>query len=153
MAKEIERKFLLSSEKWREEVIQEFDIQQGYILKGNDRAVRIRIKSGKAILNMKKGKSAIEREEFEYEIPLEDGMSLMKWCEQKILKTRYIVNRGDHVWEIDEFHGSNKGLVVAEIELDSVSQTFSLPDWIGLEVSEDPHYLNTYLSANPFSEW
>jgi CYTH domain-containing protein len=92
--------------------------------------------------------------EFEYAIPTPDGLELLQLCEgTPISKTRHIVYTGEMKWEIDEFHGANDGLVVAEIELVTEDQAFALPDWIDREVTDDPRYFNSNLIEHPFSKW
>jgi adenylate cyclase len=110
---------------------------------------------GVATLNIKTATTAISRSEFEYEIPVADAEALLadSCAGHPIEKTRYEIEYSGLTWEVDEFHGANIGLVVAEVELESESQPVTLPPWVGREVSGDPRYLNTNLSQRPYSTW
>lgn len=155
MALEIERKYLLSNDLWRAEVSESQRIAQGYLCTEPDRVVRVRIKGQKAFLTIK-GKSidGIARAEFEYEIPLDDAQALLDICPNILDKTRHIiVSERGLTWEIDEFHGLNAGLIVAEIEIPNVDTVIPKPDWLGQEVSNDPRYYNSALSEKPYSQW
>lgn len=155
MGIEIERKFLVVNEQWREQCSGGILIRQGYLALGPPTAVRVRLAGGHATLNVKTATVHIARNEFEYGIPLGDGEAMLEAIRARhiIEKTRYEAVFDGLTWEIDEFHGANKGLIVAELELDSVGQTFSCPEWIGEEVSHDPRYLNTHLSRHPYMQW
>ncbi|MGB1031950.1 MAG: CYTH domain-containing protein [Flavobacteriales bacterium] len=153
MAIEIERKFLLKSADWRQLVVSSDLIQQGYLSTVPEKTVRVRSRGEKAFLTIKGKNEGLSRLEFEYEIPASDAQDLLKLCDQSISKTRHLVHQGDLVWEIDEFHDLNRGLILAEIELKSESQEFPLPCWIGEEVSNDARYYNSNLTTHPFSVW
>lgn len=155
MAMEIERKFLPSSEAWRDEVSASHRLVQGYISRGERSAVRIRIKGDRAELNVKHSIDGVHRLEYEYPVPLADAQEMLDKVALRPLidKTRHLVRRGEHLWEIDEFHGDNDGLVVAEIELADADETFERPDWLGDEVSADARYYNSNLSRHPYSKW
>lgn len=155
MASEIERKFLLKTEAWRDEVSDSMRLVQGYLARGPRSAVRVRIQGEKAELNVKHTLDGIERLEFEYEIPLDDARQMLDRVALRPLidKTRYHVHHGGHLWEIDEFYGDNAGLVVAEIELGSTDEPFERPDWLGEEVSSDRRYYNSNLSELPYTQW
>lgn len=154
MGLEIERKFLLKNTDWRKLVEEENLIKQGYLNSNAERTVRVRVKNSKAFLTIKGKSQNTTRQEFEYEIPLEDAESLLKLCERPLIeKTRFIVKYQGKTWEIDEFEGENKGLTVAEIELSSEDERFQLPDWIGEEVSQDARYFNSSLIKKPFISW
>lgn len=155
MGKEIERKFLVVSDEWRSYVEKSFQIKQAYIYTGPPLAVRVRIQPDKCTLNLKKSIVHTVRDEFEYSIPREDAEILIKEFHTGhiIEKIRHIVMYEGQRWEIDEFLGENKGLIVAEIELKEEKEAISFPPWIGEEVSHDPRYLNTYLSMCPYSFW
>ena len=155
MGKEIERKFLLQSDAWREEVRDSTRLVQGYLLRGEKSAVRVRIKGEMAELNIKHTQDGINRLEYEYEIPIEDAREILEHVAQRPLidKIRHHVVRGDHLWEIDEFFGANAGLVVAEIELAEADESFEKPSWLGQEVSLDQRYYNSNLSKLPYSKW
>lgn len=145
--KEIERKFLVDVS--RLDWIKEFPskaIKQAYIQNEIERSVRVRTKGDKAFLTIKSGKNALNRDEFEYEIPVSDALEMFERLELKVLsKIRYLVPFENHTWEVDVFEGKLKGLVVAEIELSSEDELFEKPDWILNEVTEDTSYLNANL--------
>ncbi len=155
MAIEIERKFLVNNELWREGVISETRLRQGYLSTGEGSTVRVRISGERAYLTIKGATVGIRRFEFEYEIPLSDAELMLEQVALKpqVEKIRYRVRCADHVWELDRFLGANQGLVLAEIELKSEDEPFELPAWAGEEVSEDPRYHNSNLVAHPYSEW
>jgi len=155
MPVEIERKFLLSSDKWRDEVVRSSHIRQGYMGVIDKASVRIRIQGGRANINIKSATLEIRRMEYEYEIPLDEAVEMLdELCNQpQIDKTRYIVKRDGHVWEIDEFHGDNQGLLVAEVELEIEDEAIIKPDWLGDEVTADSRYYNVSLIKHPFKVW
>ncbi len=155
MGVEIERKFLVRNDDWRQEVQSAQQITQGYIAVGPPTAVRVRIADGAAILNIKKATLDLERAEFEFSIPLEEGEAILdSLCEGHIIqKTRYMLPEDGFLWEIDVFEGSNAGLVVAEIELEDVDDKIPKPDWLGEEISDDPRYLNSSLTMHPYTTW
>jgi len=154
MSKEIERKYLLKNNDWRKLSTSSFKIKQGYLNSNIERTVRVRRIGDKALLTIKSKNEGITRSEYEYEIPVEDAISLLDLCEKPIIeKTRSIVVFENKTWEIDEFEGENKGLIIAEIELSSENEKFILPDWIGKEVSDDVRYYNSSLILNPYCTW
>ena len=155
MPVEIERKFLLASDEWRNQVVKSSRIRQGYLGKLDKASVRIRIQGEKANINIKSATLDMRRMEYEYEIPMDEAIEMLdQLCARpQIDKTRFYINMGKHIWEIDEFYGDNQGLVVAEIELSTEDEAFEKPDWIGEEVTEDPRYYNVNLIKHPFSEW
>lgn len=156
MAVEIERKFLLANERWREEAGEGVLFRQGYLTSGNDQAsVRVRIEGERARLNVKSVTVGASRLEYEYDIPLAEAQEMLDLlCKKPLIeKHRYFVKRQGLVWEIDEFMGENAGLVVAEVELDQENQAIELPGWIGNEVTEDTRYYNACLVNNPFRSW
>lgn len=153
MAIEIERKFLLATDDWRSQVSGSSAICQAY-LGGDGVSVRVRIEGDSANLNIKSRTAGMARSEFEYPIPMADARDLLALASGPVLeKTRYRVEYAGHLWEIDEFGGDNAGLVVAEIELGSVGETFQAPPWLGSEVTDDPRYYNVNLSREPYSRW
>ena len=157
MNQEIERKFLVDGD-FRKDVHSSSRIAQGYICSAPGRTVRIRIRDSKGYITIKGAADAsgISRFEWEREIPLEDAERLLELSEPGIIdKTRFLAGNTDgiHTWEIDEFHGDNEGLVVAEIELGSVDDSFDRPEWLGKEVSDDRRYFNSSLSKHPYKEW
>jgi adenylate cyclase len=154
MAIEIERKFLLKQS--IPSSIKEMGIfyMQGYLNETPERTLRIRTAGEKAYLTIKGKMEGLTRLEFEYEIPLNDAKQLLLLCiHPPIEKTRYKIKQGSHTWEVDVFHGENEGLVLAEIELQSESEKFEIPDWIGDEVTSDFRFYNSYLSAHPYKTW
>ncbi len=154
MAQEIERKFLITGEAWRE-LAKGTAYRQGYLSTVKERTVRVRTIDDKGFLTIKGITVGATRAEYEYEIPAGDTNEMLDdLCEQPIIeKKRYKVPLDGFIWEIDEFGGVNEGLIVAEIELESEDQKFNKPDWIGDEVSGDPRYFNSNLIANPFTTW
>lgn len=154
MAKEIERKFLLVGDDWRE-LAKGTHYRQGYLNSAKERTVRVRTIDDKGFLTIKGITTGATRVEYEYEIPHSDCTEMLdNLAEQPIIeKARYKIEFGGFVWEVDEFFGVNKGLVVAEIELKSEDQAFERPSWVGEEVTGDPRYYNSNLVANPYTTW
>jgi len=154
---EIERKFLVRAERWAacKALAQGVLLRQGYLSSNPERIVRIRIEDGAACMTIKGRTVGATRAEWEYPIPLEDArIFLDDLCEKPIIeKIRYRVAHRGLVWEVDEFHGENAGLLVAEIELSSEDQPFDKPDWVGEEVTHDPRYFNANLLRHPFRGW
>ncbi len=154
VGREIERKFLVKNMAWKGDLRGTL-YRQGYISLDPDRMVRVRIAGDKACLTIKSRFSELVRREFEYSIPLADAEEMLgELCQNfLIVKKRYPVKFGTHIWEIDEFEGKNDGLVIAEVELSEPDETFDLPDWVGKEVTNDIRYLNASLCRVPFSDW
>jgi adenylate cyclase len=153
---EIERKFLVNSTDFISQAFAQNRIAQGYISKNPERTVRVRIKGEKGFLTIKgKGnESGLSRFEWEKEIPVEEAQQLMHLCEKGTIdKTRYEIQSGKHVIEVDIFYGENEGLIMAEIELSSETEKFLKPEWLGEEVTNDQRYYNGYLSEHPFKSW
>lgn len=158
MAQEIERKFLVKNELWREHVVSQSRLVQGYLARGNTKGgptIRVRIGGGRACLNLKGVSAGIRRSEFEYEIPLQDAQQILEELTEKphIEKIRYQIQCGGHIWDLDVFEGENAGLVVAEVELGSEQEQFEMPSWAGKEVSSDRRYRNASLVDHPYSRW
>ncbi len=155
MATEIERKFLITSDEWRHDADAGIQITQGYMGSNEKSSVRIRINGDSANINIKSKTIGAQRSEYEYAIPLNEANEILTaLCDRPYIdKTRYHVNHQGHVWEVDVFAGDNEGLVVAELELTRVNETFSLPSWIGSEVTEDPRYYNICLVTHPYKSW
>ena len=157
MALEIERKFLVAGE-YKSLAVSHSRITQGYISSASGRTVRVRIRGEKGFLTIK-GPSAqggLSRFEWEKEIPVSEAESLLAICEPGVIdKTRWLVPAGDgvHTWEVDEFHGDNEGLLMAEIELRSEDDVFEKPSWLGEEVTGDRRYYNSMLTKRPFRTW
>ncbi|WP_432743976.1 CYTH domain-containing protein [Methylobacter sp. G7] len=155
MAIEIEHKFLLANDDWRKYVSHSVEYRQGYLSSQATSSIRVRISNDHAWLNIKTATVGTHRHEYEYEIPMTDANEiLMHLCRKPLIeKARHFVTDDNHLWEIDEFAGDNQGLIVAEIELDETGQSFSKPDWLGLEVTGDLRYYNNNLAIHPYSEW
>lgn len=154
MATEIERKFLVSSADWKRGT-RGRRLQQGYLSLDKARTIRVRVAGEQAWINIKGLTTGITRSEFEYAVPLADARRMLEeLCIRPVIdKTRHLVRHGGHTWEVDEFHGANAGLVIAEIELASEDEDFERPPWLGAEVSGDPRYFNASLVTRPFREW
>ncbi|MCW2118310.1 CYTH domain-containing protein [Flavobacterium sp. 7A] len=153
---EIERKFLVTSEDFKKEAFSEKRIKQGYLSSIPERTVRVRTKGNKGFLTIKGASSAsgMSRFEWEKEITIEEAEKLLLLCEKGCIdKTRYEIKFKGKTYEVDEFYGENEGLIMAEIELLSETETFEKPLWLGQEVTTDPRYYNSYLSKNHFKEW
>ena len=149
---EIERKFLVSGTAWRQD--NGINYSQGYLNLDKERTVRVRLTEKQASLCVKGITKGMSRMEFEYEIPAGDAEQLLKLCEGSVIqKIRYTVIHKGLKWEIDEFLGDNKGLVIAEVELSSEDQIFDKPEWLGMEVTTDQRYINSNLAANPYNTW
>jgi|GEM_PF-176113 adenylate cyclase len=152
---EIERKFLVKGE-FKSQAFTHRRIVQGYLSSVPKRVVRIRIKGDEAYLTVKSTVSGngLTRFEWEKEISVEDAETMLTFCEKEIIeKTRYLVKVGAHIFEVDEFYGSNEGLFVAEVELQAEDEEFEKPDWLGEEVTHDVRYYNSMLVKNPYSKW
>ena len=154
MAFEIERKFLVADNSWRDLQAESVEILQGYICSDKKRAVRVRTAGERAWICVKSAVTDLKRAEFEYQIPLTDARELLKLCPLPPLEEiRHKVFHAGKLWEIDEFLRSNSGLVVAEIELQSEEDQFEKPAWAGEEVTRDPRYLSVCLYEKPYSTW
>lgn len=157
MAQEIERKFLVAGD-YKSEAYASVRITQGYLSRVPERVVRVRIKGDKGFITIKgtTNDTGLSRFEWEKEIPLADAQSLLKLAEPGVIdKTRHLIKNTDgrHIWEVDEFHGDNEGLIMAEIELESENDLFDKPSWLGKEVTGDKRYYNAYLSEKPYRLW
>jgi adenylate cyclase len=153
---EIERKFLVLNTDFKKQAFAKNEIAQGYISTNPERTVRVRVKGNSGFLTIKGSgnETGMSRFEWEKKIDLEEAKQLMKLCEKgAISKTRYEIKVGKHVFEVDEFYGENEGLIIAEIELESETETFEKPNWLGKEVTKDERYYNAYLSKNSFKSW
>ena len=138
MAIEIEHKFLLKNDSWRQQVESAVIFKQGYLSSQPTSSIRVRISNTQAWLNIKSATIGTQRHEYEYEIPIEDANEIIELlCTKPIIeKTRHYINNNGHIWEIDEFHGVNEGLIVAELELSELNEWFEKPEWVGEEVTE-----------------
>ncbi len=157
---EIEHKFLLKNDDWKDIASEGTRYQQGYISTVNGTTVRVRIAGDKSYLTLKGKRSGvagagISCSEFEYEVPLADAESMIaEYVDSPLIdKHRYLVEHADKTWEIDVFSGENEGLAIAEIELSSETEEFEIPSWVGDCVSEDNRYNNLALAKTPFKEW
>ena len=155
MGLEIERKFLVKGE-FRDQAYSHSRIRQGYILTGNGKTVRVRLRDSRGYLTIKgpSDQAGLGRYEFETEISEQDARDLLHLCEPGLIdKTRYLVRSGRHTFEVDEFYGDNEGLVMAEVELASADEPFEKPAFIGREVTGDRRFYNSHLRRNPFCLW
>lgn len=154
MAKEIERKYLVKGTAWRT-LAQGTVYRQGYLSTVQERTVRVRIIEDRGYLTIKGISVGATRTEYEYKIPVADANAMLdELCERPIIeKKRHVLEYEGLIWEIDEFAGVNRGLVIAEVELSDESQKIVLPDWIGQEVTGDSKYFNSNLTKHPYTEW
>lgn len=154
MGQEIERKFLVTNDRWRSETPGQ-SLRQGYIPTQDARTVRVRVAGDQGYLTLKGPAVGMVRPEFEYPIPLEDAQTILATlCQLPLIeKVRYRIPIDDVVWEVDEFLGANTGLILAEVELTAPNQPVNLPDWVGEEVTYDLRYSNSNLARHPFTEW
>lgn len=155
MAYEIERKFLVTSSQWRQQIYKTLNIKQAYFCNTDKASLRIRITDQTGFISSKSMTQDIRRHEFEYEIPYHDAeFMLTHMCQgSQVIKKRHLLKVGQHVWEVDEFLGDNEGLIVAEVELEHEDEVFEKPEWAGEEVSNDPKYINMSLVKHPFNTW
>jgi adenylate cyclase len=154
MPREIERKFLLKNDAWRRDVRESRPMSQGYLSSSGRTSVRVRIAGPHAWLNIKAGGLVASRQEYEYSIPLDEARELLALASGPLVeKTRHFVEHGGMTFEIDEFHGENSGLVVAELELDREDAPFPRPAWLGVDVTELRRYYNVCLVEHPYCEW
>lgn len=152
---EIERKFLVTDDTWRNQVASSTRIMQGYLTDGGTAVVRTRVRGDRGYLTIKGMTTGITRAEYEYEIPAADAREMLRTLAQGpvIDKVRHLIPVGSHTWELDVFAGANEGLVMAEIELGSADEPFELPGWAGADVSDDARYFNVNLAQHPYQEW
>lgn len=154
MGIEIERKFLVTGEGWRQAASRQTRFSQGYLSRDPARTVRVRIAGTHAFLTIKGATTGATRAEFEYEVPVVDAQQLLAMCDGPVVeKVRHLCGHAGMTWEVDEFLGANAGLVVAEIELASEAQAFERPAWVGEEVTGDARYVNANLAVRPFASW
>ena len=154
MAIEIERKFLVK-EKPFSIAKRSLKINQGYIINEKSKVIRVREKGDDYFLTIKGNNIGISRLEYDFPISKEDAKELIfHFCKTTLIeKTRHYIKYKGHTWEVDEFHGKNNGLIVAEIELESEDEKFEIPDWVGEEVTQDDRYYNMNLAIHPFTSW
>lgn len=152
---EIERKYLLAHDGWRGEVTRSRRIAQGYLVgQGGKASVRVRVSGDEGRLNIKAAVVGSARAEYDYGIPLDEARTILDTLTVGTIdKTRHFIERDGLVWEIDEFHGANAGLIVAEVELDREDQVIVSPDWLGREVTQQARFYNHALSQRPYDQW
>ena len=153
---EVERKFLVRSDAYKKEATSIKRIVQGFLNTHPNRTVRVRVKGNDGFLTIKgiSNESGTSRFEWEKEIEVLEAQSLLKLCEETIIdKTRFEIPIGGFIFEVDEFHGANKGLVIAEIELENENDPFERPKWLGEEVTGQVKYYNSLLSKHPYKSW
>jgi len=154
MGIEIERKFLVAGDGWRQPAERQTRFSQGYLSRDPARTVRVRLAGERAFLTIKGATTGATRAEFEYEVPVADARALLAMCDGPVVeKVRHLCGHAGMTWEVDEFLGANAGLVLAEIELQSEDQPFGRPAWLGEEVTGDARYVNANLAVRPFSSW
>lgn len=155
MAKEIERKYLIENNGWRDLNIKGKFYRQGYIPTAKGATIRVRIiKEKKAYLTIKGPTHGLTRSEYEYKIPVSDARQILhELCPHVLEKTRYKVHEGSLVWEIDVYHGANEGLITVEVELDSENQPVNPPSWVGREVTNESKYTSSSLARMPYNSW
>ncbi|MGH8443652.1 MAG: CYTH domain-containing protein [Solimonas sp.] len=154
MGLEIERKFLVVGDAWRDEVSRSLEMRQGYLTREGQASVRVRLEGEAAKLNIKAAVVGSARAEYEYDIPPADCRQLLETlCVGRVEKVRHYIERDGLTWEVDEFSGDNAGLVVAEVELDRVDQAIVRPAWLGRELTDDRRYYNHYLALHPYAGW
>ena len=155
MGIEIERKFLVDKEKWSQVTKEKQSLyRQGYIVSDPEKTIRVRLTDKEAFLTIKGLTVGASHAEFEYSIPVADAQQLLDgFCDSVVSKIRYFITHDNKLWEVDEFLGDNEGLMVAEIELDSEDEVFSLPAWVGKEVTSEKKYSNSNLAKKPYKSW
>ncbi|MBT8281632.1 MAG: CYTH domain-containing protein [Muriicola sp.] len=153
---EIERKFLVKSDAYRKEAYDQIEIIQGFLNTDPERTVRVRRTGSRGYITVKglTDNDGATRFEWEREIPQDEANRLLDICEKGVIrKIRYLVRSENHIVEVDEFYDENEGLVIAEIELQKINETFVKPSWVGIEVTGNPKYYNSQLSKNPYQSW
>jgi len=154
MAKEIEKKFLVKNDQWRE-LAEGTIYRQGYLSTEKERVVRVRTIGNTGYLTIKGITVGASRLEYEYEISVSDSNEMLdQLCLKPLIeKKRFKIEYAGLIWEIDEYFGDNQGLIIAEVELENEDQKISLPSWIGKEVTSDPRYFNSNLTQHPYTRW
>jgi len=154
MGIEIERKFLVANDDWKQRVTRSAQMSQGYLGTTGKASVRVRVAGEQAWINIKSANPGMTRMEFEYSVPAAEGREMLDLSQQVPLeKTRYWVQEGSHTWEVDVFSGANQGLLTAELELRSEQEKFDIPSWLGREVTSEICYYNNQLARHPFGLW
>src|SRR5690554_3531753 len=153
---EIERKFLVKNNSFKNEAFKKIHIKQGFLNSDKERTVRVRLTDSQGFLTVKglSGNNGLSRFEWEKEISKTDAEALFELCEKGMIeKTRHLVEIENHIFEIDEFFGDNEGLIIAEIELNHATELFKKPAWLGEEVTGNIKYYNSQLSKQPYKTW
>jgi len=155
LGKEIERKYLVNHTKWEKTDKPPGQVyRQGYLAIESIKTIRVRQTPNKGYLTIKGISAGATRQEYEYEIPLDEARELLdNFSISELSKIRYIINFNNKIWEVDEFLGQNYGLILAEIELKSEEEMYDIPDWLGMEVTNDQRYYNANLTINPYKDW
>jgi adenylate cyclase len=155
LGKEIERKYLVNHTNWHKIDKPPGQLyRQGYLVIESNKTIRVRQTPDKGYLTIKGISIGATREEYEYEIPLDEARELLdNFSISELSKIRYIINFDNKIWEVDEFLGQNSGLILAEIELKSEEEMYDIPDWLGMEVTNDQRYYNANLTINPYKDW
>ena len=156
MALEIERKFLVTDDSYKAMAFHSDRIAQGYLCREGGNSARVRVRGDKGYITVKgpSKDNGLSRFEWEKEIPANEAWELIQLCHGGIIdKTRYLVEYGNHIFEVDEFHGENSGLVIAEVELGSIDESFEKAPFLGTEVTGDKRYYNSSLTRIPYSLW
>lgn len=155
MGMEIEHKFLVVDDSWREQVTSQTRIVQGYLARTGSVTLRVRIRGDAAYVTIKGASKGISRSEYEYPIPVDDAQAMLDELADGpvVAKVRHLVPVGGHTWEVDVFGGANAPLVMAEVELGADDEEFERPSWAGSDVSDDPRYYNVNLAQTPYSSW
>jgi len=155
MSLEIERKFLVNKKKWDTvDKSKKHFIRQAYLMNENNKTVRVRVEDDRAFLTLKGPTAGFTGREYEYEIPLTDAIELLNdFAESEISKYRYIIEYKKKKWEVDVFQQDNDGLIIAEIEMETETEKFEIPDWIEKEVTHDERYYNSNLIVQPYKNW
>ena len=156
MATEIERKFLVNGDGYKADAYETVHIAQGFLSSVPERVVRVRIWGDRGFITIKgiTNATGVSRYEWEHEIPVAEARELLLLCEDGVIdKTRHLVRVGELTFEVDEFHGDNEGLTVAEVELPAEDSPHGRPAWLGEEVTGDPRYYNVSLSRHPYNSW
>ncbi|MCX3266969.1 CYTH domain-containing protein [Pedobacter agri] len=155
MGKEIERKFLIKETEWNSFAKPEGKLlRQGYLVSDPNKTIRVRTTENAAWITIKGISTGASRLEYEYEIPLKEGLELLdQFAESELEKIRYEIPHEGKIWEVDVFSGDNAGLIVAEIELESEEENFQLPAWVAEEVTHEKKYYNSCLTIHPYKSW
>ncbi|HEY1038663.1 MAG TPA: CYTH domain-containing protein [Bacteroidia bacterium] len=155
MALEIEHKYLVHHDRWKTiRPSKSVMVKQAYLYSDPSKTIRVRVMDDKGFITIKGKSTGASRSEYEYEIPLEDALGMIRELANKVIeKTRHYIHHGEHVWEVDVFEGENEGLIVAEIELGSEEENYLVPDWVHENVTQDKRYANSNLLNTPFRTW